>query len=250
MILIRGQICLEQANCIKLNWSSGSVLSHYIQTKRHKIKVQTSIPLYWTLETHFCANLIEGSAEFHQEVVLPNFRPQGCFLSLSLSLLSRSSCTLAASLWACLYSRPSPLPPPLSPKIIFAARRFGLCVYWCSGTRKLFKCSARCFFKACSPRTSLSISACVLYTTQYMPRVQLCAPPAPNQRDGEWSAFVYMYVFCVLGSSANFGESILGCAFGLWLATGSGWWRAADNPPATLKFTQNLLVETDWEAEK
>jgi len=35
---------------------------------------------------------------------------------------------------------------------------------------------------------------------------------------------------------------------GLWLPTGSPWRRAADSPPATLKFTQNLLVET--EAEK
>jgi hypothetical protein len=79
------------------------LLSVYIQTKRYKIKCKQAglfAERSRSHETHFCANLIEGSAEFQQEVVLPNFRPQGCFLSLSLALLS--SC-IAARLFERVY---------------------------------------------------------------------------------------------------------------------------------------------------
>ena len=98
------QFCSKQAsNGSKYAGTSLLLLSVYIQTKRYKIKCKQAglfAERSRSHETHFCANLIEGSAEFQQEVVLPNFRPQGCFLSLSLALLS--SC-IAARLFERVY---------------------------------------------------------------------------------------------------------------------------------------------------
>jgi hypothetical protein len=71
------------------------LLSDYIQTKRYKIKCKQAglfAERSRSHETHFCANLIEGSAEFQQEVVLPNFRPQGCFLPFARSALQLYCC--------------------------------------------------------------------------------------------------------------------------------------------------------------
>jgi len=132
--------------------------------------VQTSRPLCWTVSftrDPLLRKLNWGQCRIPAGSGVAEFPPPGLLsLPFARSALQLYCCP---SLWACLYSRPSPLPPPLSPKIIFAARRFGLCVYWCSGTRKLFKCSARAMlFQGMQPQVLFSLSACVLYSTQYM----------------------------------------------------------------------------------